>query len=543
MDEQPANPSSATAPTWSITKSEWDGFSSRAQKLQTWTWVSVGMTVLFGVLMLVSTLFTPEVPGTTIVDTVDRVLLIAGGVVILLALPEYLWLQRSSRKWDTLHAEVWEANGCACPWCRERVDAVPCRRHGFTRAEQELLLRYWESAATKDMAGLSRYGGELLARQRHKTTLARVRGSFATLVQSYLFRTGDPEATPLLRLRAALPSIFTQYSIIALLGFLVWYFFGRSMLLSALAGCWWFVLFIPISVMLGPFWKVGKLRCAKCGQLCASSRPTLCPECGSDLTLPAAVSRTERSGGSWRAAIYFLPMILIIAGNPLIKWVASSLPASVQSSIYTWTGPPYGYFQNMSVATMTQAEIDGALEVLISCSAPDGPRPIFDYDFMKKAMAAGKAPDATVERSARTVVQARLEVARDGGAVVGTVTPLFGALIFGMERTPRLVFGGVSVDGETWTNGAAWSLFAHDLEEFWRKNSQFPPLPESKLKFIGRIDGLPRGPHTVRARCWIVVYGPSWQRFTPAFDENGVLIPPAGALVYPLDLTTTIEIK
>ena len=39
------------------------------------------------------------------------------------------------------------------------------------------------------------------------------------------------------------------------------------------------------------------------------------------------------------------------------------------------------------------------------------------------------------------------------------------------------------------------------------------------------------------------ICGAQWERYTPTFDENGLLVPPAGAQVYPLDLKTTIEIK
>ncbi|MBI1303702.1 MAG: hypothetical protein GC172_07935 [Phycisphaera sp.] len=541
--KEPAQPNAA-APEWSITKAEWDGLGSRAQKLHIWLWVSVGGTVLFGVLLLCAPLFLTSVPEAPLLDTIKRVASIAGVVVMLLAIPEYFWMRRSSRTWDALHAEVWESRGCACPWCRERVDTAPCRGHGFTRAEQPLLLRYWESMATTDIGGLTKYGDQLLARQAAPTGLARARRAISKAAKRSLFSFGDPDATPLQRLRAALPSILVQYAIIALLGFAVWHFFGRSVLLPVLGGCWWIMLFIPISAISGPVWKVGKLRCAKCGQLCASAQPTLCAECGSDLTLPAAVSRIEQRGGSWKAAIFFVPFVLIFAGNPLLRSLVSVLPPSVQSPIYAWTRPPYDYFQSMTVATMTQAEIDGALEVLISCAAPDGPRPLLDFDFLPNAMAAGKVQPATIERAARTVVQADLAIARDGDAVVATVTPEFGTLIFGMERTPRLVFGGVSLDGETWTKGADWSIFAHDVEDFWRERAQGRALPESKLAFTARLEGVPPGTRTVRARCWIVVWGPSWQRYTPEFDESDALIPPADALgVYPLELEATVTTR
>ena len=542
MDEAQQSPSNEPPPAWPITKAEWDGLSSRSQKLHIMSWVFAGATALLGVALLCA----PLLPGLTELPyrgTVMRVCVVAGVVLLILAVFEYLWMRKGARTWDALHAEIWESHGCVCPWCRERVDTVPCRKHGFTRAEQPLLLRYWATAATKDIVQASKLGDELLARGRPATGVARARGNFMKLLQRYFFAFGDPDATPFQRLRAGLPSIAAQYAIVALLGFSVWYFLGREMLMPMLSGCWWIFLFIPLSAMSGPIWKVGRLRCTKCGHFCAGEQPTRCPECGSDLTLPAAVSRTERRGGRWRGAIFLLPFLLIVAGNPLIKSIVSVLPASVQNPIYSWTRPPYGYFENMSVSTMTQAEIDGAIGVLISCSAPDGPRPIFDYNFMKKAMAAGKVPPATIERAARTVAQAELGVVRDGDAVVATVKPEFGELIFGIDRVVRLVFGGVSIDGKTWTKGADWSLFAHDLDEFWRKSAQLPALPESKLVFTGRIDGVPPGTHTVRARCWIVVHGSSWQRLVPNFDETGALVPPAGAFVYPLDLERAIDIK
>jgi hypothetical protein len=47
----------------------------------------------------------------------------------------------------------------------------------------------------------------------------------------------------------------------------------------------------------------------------------------------------------------------------------------------------------------------------------------------------------------------------------------------------------------------------------------------------------------VRARCWIVIWGPQWERYAPVFDESGALVPPAGAVAYPLDLEATVDMR
>jgi hypothetical protein len=526
-EKHPAEPTAA-APEWSITKAEWDGLGSRAQKLHIWLWVSVGGTVLFGVLLLCAPLFLPSEPEVPLLDTIKRVAFVAGVVVMLLAIPEYFWMRRSSRTWDALHAEVWESRGCACPWCRERVDTAPCRGHGFTRAEQPLLLRYWESMATTDIGGLTKYGDQLLARQAAPTGLARARRAISKAAKRSLFSFGDPDATPLQRLRAALPSILVQYAIIALLGFAVWHFFGRALLLPVLGGCWWIILFIPISAIAGPVWKVGKLRCAKCGQLCASAQPTLCTECGSDLTLPAAVSRVEQRGGTWKAAILFVPFVLIVAGNPLLRSLVSMLPSGVQARVYAWTSPPSNYWSDLDPSTMPQREIDAALEVLIACAVPDGPPLLYDAFFFSRALRSGKVGPEMLERAARAVVQPQLMVelgeGEEAGMLIATVTPRRGRPIFNPDQAPHFVFGGISLDGGAWTTGG-----------MNRK------AYSTRLVHEGAF---PAGTRFVRARGWIVVPGLPWDLNPPAFESDGEIVPPARALgVYPLELEATVVVE
>ena len=168
---------------------------------------------------------------------------------------------------------------------------------------------------------------------------------------------------------------------------------------------------------------------------------------------------------------------------------------------------------------------------------------MFDFEFLDSARQAGKLTDEILERTARATVQATLEAGVEAGRAFATVRPSFGELVLPGAMTPRLVFGGVSVDGGPWTPPADWSLFHDDLDEFWRANGQLPALPEDKLVFRADLGGLPVGEHRVRARCFIVLHEWRWVRYEPRFDERGELIAPAGAQVYELPLEAAVTAK
>jgi hypothetical protein len=451
------------------------------------------------------------------------------------------------RRGISVFPEVWEAQGCACPWCRERVDSAPCRRHGFTRSEHALLLRYWEAAALRDIGRLAACTDQLAARRRRTSAIWHVASAIASWVarpfRNYVAAINDADAAPMERLRRVAPFLLVLTALGALFAAVLVQMAGRQMLISALTGCWWVVVIIPLTALAGPVWRVGRLRCASCKQLCAHDALTRCPECGADLTEPGAVTRTERRSGAVRAVVVLVPVGTMLLGPPVAKSIIGMLPTDMRHAIYVWTRPPLDYFSGLNPAAMTQAEVDEAAELLIACASPDGPRPLLDFSFLCNAERAGKLTPEILEKVACATVEATLEVKQEGDAVVVTVRPAFGELILGSMKTPRLVFGGVSIDDEPWTKGADWSLFMHDIDAFWRTNGQLRALPESQLVFSGRIDDAPKGTHRVRARCWIVIHGAQWERYTPTFDETGALVPPAGALVYPLDLRTTIDIK
>ena len=123
--------------------------------------------------------------------------------------------------------------------------------------------------------------------------------------------------------------------------------------------------------------------------------------------------------------------------------------------------------------------------------------------------------------------------------------PRLGESIFGPDFTPRFVFGGVSIDGGAWSASNELSIMEHDLNDFWRARDDSPirVLSESELRFVTPLD-LAAGTHEIRARGWIVLWGPQWQRFTPTFDGAGLIVnTPKMSGVYEMELRESVTIR
>lgn len=539
MDEQPASPSPASAPTWSITKSEWDGYQRSRPFDSLGGRLVIGAIVVLSLLGIVLPIALPDAFGMALfartITTAAACVLAATAIKVGFS----LW---RARRWDRLRPMIWEANGCVCPWCKVRADTAPCPDHGFTRAQHRFMLGYWESLPTLAFGERARALIALRDVAPRGATLWRLIGRVQRMRLHAEVVAHDPNSTPFKRVRAAIPrAIVTALCLVALLA--VALAIAPRAVVSGMAPAFlpW-LLVGPIMVAIGPLWRSGRPRCAACNHLCASDHPKVCNECGADLLKPAAVTRLQRSSPA-ALMILAVPLGLVMGMMFFQDDLAGLLPKPVRNAYWTNIRPPRSYWRNLNPPTMTQAEVDEAADILIECARPGRARPLFDFAFLCNAERAGKLTPEILEAVARATVVAKLAVEQDGDAVVATVQPAFGELILGSMKTPHLVFGGVSLDDGPWTNGADWSLFMHDLDSFWRTAGQLRALPESQLVFTGRIAGVPRGSHTVRARCWIVIHGAQWERYGPTFDEDGALVPPAGALVYPLDLKTTIEIK
>jgi hypothetical protein len=517
------NPPDDELQPWSIAKSEWDSVvvrTDRALRMMRWGGI---ISVVIAVGACIAAFLVPK--------SLVIAMLVVGGVAVYHAVLAAIALRKSRHARTTL-AQVWDARGAICPWCRVRIDEAPCADHGLSRADQPLLVAHWEALATNDMAAISRTSQELSSRgkfgTRHRFLLGMSRRAVAVF---------DDRAS----WRQRLVVVLVMAGLFVLL-------YAAAM--AAMKGRFHAVVDIEF-VLMTPLLMFGfvaglrnfraPLHCRKCRQLCAAPAPNTCPECGADLTKPESLSRSrsQRLGFLWMIPVGMLAFVVAINAGKLL----SVLPVSAQVWLYSGPiKPPLDFFDDVAKKPLTKEEALAVADLALELSAP-GLR-ISTSGFIGDGVQSGLLPPIYSEKAARAVVKATLTVDTVRDAIVTTVDPLFASRDEVAAAAPRLVFGGVSIDGGPWTKGADWSLFEHDLDPFWRTRGQLPALPESQLVFTARFEGVAPGTHTVRARCWIVVWGPPWQRYVPAFDANGVVVPPTGALgVYPLDLEATVTTR
>lgn len=523
---------------WSITKAEWDGYQRSPTGKRWVTWLGIGMTLLLAVVMGLGPYLAMRAFG---IKVGGMGFLVVACLLTTIAIVQVIWAIRWQRQWDRMRPLVWDSHGCVCPWCRVRVDETECPGHGFTRDDQPKLVAYWESLPKYAHTDRLRAVEALMADARRRPLSWTALEPIRRLARASMKSQFDASLTPWQRVRASLPWTMVKLAAGVCVLVVAFKLLPRQYLAGVLTGCWPALLVGPVFLLIGPLWRVGKLRCTACKHLCASEQPTLCTECGADLTKPAAVARHEMLPQKW-IALALVPMLLFGLAPFFQDAIVGVLPTTVQHAIWRNLRPPNRYWEGLNPATMTQAEVDEASRLLIDCAAPGGGRPLFDFSFFDSLQKAGKLTPAILEQAARSVVQATLEVDSADGRVTAIVRPSFGELVLPSAMTPRLVFGGVSVDDGPWSAPAAWSLFLHDIEEFWRANGQLKALPEDQLVFRTELDALSPGPHTVRARCWIVLYQWPWARYVPAFSDTGELQAPQGSTVYALPLEASVQL-
>ncbi len=528
--------------SWSITKSEWDGYGRESSPSAVISLIANVLFVLVGLALFtapwVISRFVSSAPPREIVWFFRGL----GGLFVACPIALHLWQRWAMRRWKAVQPLIWDSNGCVCPWCRVRVDESPCRAHGFSRDDQPTLLAYWEALPTRAFADNLRARATLIEGATRRPLHWRLIDPLRRARSASMVVAHDPAAAPLTRLRKSLPWMMVKLAVgVCVLAF-AFKLLPRNIVVGLVSGCWPWLLIGPVLLMAGPMWRVGQLRCVGCGQLCASAQPTLCPECGADLTKPAAVVRHERVKSKPR--IFVLSLFVLAMAMPLMQdALIKRLPTPLRNAIWTNLRPPTDYWRILAPSTMTQSQVDEAARLLIACAAPNGGRPLFTFAFMDNALKAGKLSAGVQEEAARTIVQAALEVEIQEGQYIAIVRPAFGELILPSTMTPRLVFGGVSVDGGPWSPSASWSLFNHDLDEYWRNNGQLRALPEDKLLFKAPLGELASGTHAIRARCWIVLHGNAWERSKPEFDSSGALVPPAGVTHYELPIEASLTVR
>ena len=282
-------------------------------------------------------------------------------------------------------------------------------------------------------------------------------------------------------------------------------------------------------------------HCARCKQACADPTPAICPECGFALDRPRAISETRARGWSFFAFVALMHGLIVTPS--LLYRATEHLPPRARIALAGVGWESGDLFEDLDPTTMSAEETRAAAELLIESARPQDSRRFESGNFLDRAIRSGNLPAEYREKAARAIISASLSIERSGDGITATVTPEFGDQILFPTEEVVLVFGGVSLDGETWTKGSSW---AHTWQSVAMGASRRQDEIFDDLQFAhtGRLDGVPAGTHTVRARCWIVIparwYGP----FLPVFDDRGIIVAgPDTKGVYPLELERTIDIK
>lgn len=531
------------SPRWRINKVEWDALHATTRRSKWVIGIVIGLQVVSGAMCVAASVVIANHPARPRISVTNSPVAWFGIAVLCIACAQIAVYGFAGARWRRLRPVIWGANGCVCPWCRVRVDTTPCPRHGFSADDEGALRAYWEALAVQDGAGVLRAAQELRRMAKRQSAIARLLAPVRMALTRHVTAMQAEGLTPLGRLRESLPWLALELGAMLLVAIGVVVLCERQTAVACLRGCWFAPFVCVIAAMAGVTLRVGGVRCARCSYLCAAEHPTVCTECGADLTQAGSLTRRARMGMRQYAMLLGPIVALVVAGPWLGSLLLQACPGPVRNHVWAAIGPPSDYFQSLAPAQMSSEEVRSAVSMLIAAAAPGGPR-VFDFDFLPAAHAAGKVDARMLEDAARATVQARLTVELDAGNATAVVRPAFGTLIFGSQQTPRLAFGGVSVDDGPWSEPAAWSLFLHDTDSIWRSVGTLPVLPEDKLEFRVPLGALTPGTHTVRARCWVVVWGAQWVRMAPAFDTDGALIAPAGAWgVYDMVLTEQVRIR
>ena len=197
-------------------------------------------------------------------------------------------------------------------------------------------------------------------------------------------------------------------------------------------------------------------HCARCKQACAIPTPAICPECGVALDRPGAISETRTRG--WRTLACVALMYGLISTPSLLYRATEHLPPRARIALASVGWQSRDLFSGLDPVTMSAEETRAAAELLIESARPRDSRRFETGDFLDRAIRSGNLPAEYREKAARALVSAALSVERSGGGITATVTPEFGDQILLPTEQVVLVFGGVSLDGETWTNTHFWHV-------------------------------------------------------------------------------------
>ena len=456
-------------------------------------------------------------------------------------IPGDLLARAKRRRWKREAPRIWDADGCICPWCKADVRNDPCDAHGVGPEHRSLLIDFYsqpvllepkDKDAPRLIDSVPRPPGFRYATSR----LRKWSSDQKKIIQ-------NPESTTTQRLGSVLKLAGIYYSTTGV-GLAGVFLFLPGLFPYPEGPGFMFLMFWllwPLFAIVAPNLKFERV-CSSCQQQCPDLDQAFCNECGKDLQVPNATTRTfigkPKTSLITMAFVFVLTMVL----SPFIgEWLMDSLPGGARRVVHRQLGVPTGYFIDIDVPNLTPEEAMAEADLVLHLARPGGPgiQFSFDRDLIGLALEQDLLPESYREKAARATASATLELEKsdDGWEIV--VTPRIDPSLLDKER-PRFASGGVSIDGGPWSPGASWTLVHEDLDPNYRRG--FSNLrSESELTFRVPVDLAP-GRYEVEARCWIILRGNTYRSLDLEFDLEGNPEFPQEAIVYDLPISTTVEI-
>ncbi|MEE2896512.1 MAG: hypothetical protein VX726_12335 [Planctomycetota bacterium] len=494
----------------------------------------IGILLLGGLIWTGSTIRIPGLGWGTLLPY-----LIVPLLFIVIPGWQLLSCRRRARTWQDRDAlRVWKSGGLVCPWCSADVGDEPCR-HGIGPEHRALLVRHYVAEVTHQPED----GLALAAAVKHRRFDWRRLFRWRTKLGELRRQARDADTPPSRRARARR---------IVMAAEITWWLVVIAAL-RFIGGIPWILVTVGVLACASPWLQLqgyfgGLLlqrRCSRCKQQCPDLGQVRCHECGADLEAAGAIAYTRVKERSTSDRISVLATFgvaaLALLSFPFL--VKSLLPTAAQASVYSWTGTPTGYFQDLQVTGMSPEEARRQADLLIHEAATRPMGVLFDGDFLETVLAAGLVPESYRERAARATADADLEVVKGPSGWSAVVTPRLRRPVLDAPE-PSVCVGRILVDGRPRGGPFPWRVGENNLSEFMRSSSAGRGdwvLPEERMVFEAPLDLQP-GEHVIEARCWILLHGRTWQETEIEFDDEGRPVLPAESHAYELPLVQRIVV-
>jgi len=401
--------------TWSMPKTEWDGYVARRKKEPRNLPLILGSVLLVVVIGVIVTLASTVAAAPTGLDLVATC-----GVIIGMFTPGFILafvLRRRGDRWRARAEHLWDEQGCVCPLClaplREHVDDPAGCGHGFIVEDQPWVMRYLEALATAPEPSMHWGQGRAelsMLRQRAEKRGTRPRGFLRRAARSVRVFWDHWLGFEQPMWRRVVAHLALGAAVFAATAPFSWVFALTALWMSGFC-------FMGFRALRSARFMSKRLRCAKCDQtLLAVDRAKPCTECGASLAEPGSVKSAESqllfarwamgAGfmilGYW-IPTYAMPYIGRALPDGMLITIAEHVPEIAPETLQLLAGRPLSPREQRQLANMMLPHIRASV-------TGEGSRRAFMERYIAASVANGTLPPEYAETLANAACRLLIEV-------------------------------------------------------------------------------------------------------------------------------------